>query len=106
MGNTREQLFQVCRSFHYDENTEMLHTYVTRIRQVAALLGYGKPQILEVFENKFPKRLYWVPFSIDDLRQKDTNKGEGRQTTGRPVNLNNSIYEVSNSHHTNKNSLI
>ena len=32
--------------------------YVSRIRQVAALIGYGEPQILEVSKNTFPKRLY------------------------------------------------
>ena len=57
------------RSFHYDENTETLHAYVTRIRQVAALLGYGEPQILEVFKNTLPNILYWIVFSVEDLRQ-------------------------------------
>ena len=51
MGNRQEQLFHAWRSFHYDENTEALDTYVTRIRMVAVLLGYGEPQILEVFKN-------------------------------------------------------
>ena len=50
IGNTGEQLFHAWRSFHYDENTETLDTYVTRIRQVAALLGYGEPHILDVFK--------------------------------------------------------
>ena len=68
IGHTREQLFHGWRSFHYDENTETLDTYVTRIRQVAALLGYGESQILEVFKNTLPNRLYWVLFPIDDLR--------------------------------------
>ena len=68
IGIKQEQLFHVWRSFHYDMNTETLDTYVTRIRQVAALLGYGKPQILEVFKNTLPNRLYWVLFPIDDLR--------------------------------------
>ena len=67
IGNTHEQLFHAWRSFYYDENTEMLGGYVTRLRQNAALLGYGEPQILEVFKNTLPKRLYWVP--IVDLRQ-------------------------------------
>ena len=49
IGNTREQLFYVWRSFHFDKNTEMLDAYVTHIRQVAELLGYGAPQALEVF---------------------------------------------------------
>ena len=68
IGNIREQLFHAWRSFHYGENTETLDTYVTWIRQLAALLGYGKPQILEVFKNTLPNRLYWVLFPIDDLR--------------------------------------
>ena len=40
-----------------------------RIRQVANLLGYGEPQILEVFKNTLPTKLYWVLFPIEDLRQ-------------------------------------
>ena len=38
------------------------------IRQVATLLGYGEHQVLKVFKNTLPMRLYWVLFSIDDLR--------------------------------------
>ena len=40
-----------------------------RIRQVATLLGYGGPQILEVFKNTLPTKLYWILFPIEDLRQ-------------------------------------
>ena len=39
------------------------------IRQVAALLGYDKPQVLEVFKNTLSSRLYWFLFPIEDLRQ-------------------------------------
>ena len=39
------------------------------IRQVATLLGYGEPQILEVFKNSLPTKLYWILFPIEDLRQ-------------------------------------
>ena len=28
IGNTREQLFHACKSFHFDENTETKDTYV------------------------------------------------------------------------------
>ena len=52
--NIGEQLFHVWRSFSFDENTITIDVYVTHIRQVAALLGYGKPQILEVFKNTLP----------------------------------------------------
>ena len=57
------------QSFHYDENTETLDSYVACIRQVTTLLGYGEPQILEVFKNTVPTKLYWVLFPIEDLRQ-------------------------------------
>ena len=36
---------------------------------MANLLGYGEPQILEVFKNTLPTKLYWVLFPIEDLRQ-------------------------------------
>ena len=69
IGNTREQLFHAWRSFHFDENTETLDSYVTCIRQVVTLLGYQEPQVFEVFMNTLPTRLYWVLFPIEDLRQ-------------------------------------
>ena len=56
------------RSFNFDENTETIDTYVTQIRQVATLLGYGESQILEVFKNTLPTKLYWILFPIEDLR--------------------------------------
>ena len=69
IGNTREQIFHAWRSFNFDENTESIHAHVTHIRQVAALLGYGEPQILEVFKNTLLTKLYWILFPIEDLRQ-------------------------------------
>ena len=42
---------------------------MTCIRQVVTLLGYEEPQILEVFKNTLPTKLYWILFSIEDLRQ-------------------------------------
>ena len=69
IGNTREQLFHAWRSFPFDENTETLDAYVTHIRQVAALLGYGRPHVLEVFKNTLPSRLYWVLFPVEGIRQ-------------------------------------
>ena len=57
IGNTREQLFHAWRSFSFDENTETIDAYVICIRQVAALLGYGEPQILEVFKNTLSKKI-------------------------------------------------
>ena len=69
IGNTREQLFHTQRSFHFNENAETMDTYVPCIRQVAIFLGYQEPQILEVFKNTLPTKLYWVLFQIMDLRQ-------------------------------------
>ena len=42
----------------FDENTETIDSYVIWLRQVANLLGYGEPQILEVFKNTLPTKLY------------------------------------------------
>ena len=47
----------------------MLDSYFTHIRQVTILLGYRKPQILEVFRSTLPTRLYWELFPVEDLRQ-------------------------------------
>ena len=69
LGNTHKQLFHAWRSFTFDENTETIDSYVIRIRQVATLLGYGELQILEVFKNTLPTKLYWILFPIEDLRQ-------------------------------------
>ena len=68
IGNTREQLFYVWRSFHFDEDTETIDAYIHHIRQVANLLGYQDPWVLEVFKNTLPSKLYWVLFPIEDLR--------------------------------------
>ena len=69
MGNTHEQPFHAWRSFTFDENAETIDSYVTCIRQVATLLGYGEPQILKVFKNTLPTKLYWILFPIGNLRQ-------------------------------------
>ena len=69
VGNTWEQLFHIWRSFSFDENTETIDSYVAQIRQVATLLGYEEPQILEVYKNTLPTKLYWIFFPIEDLRQ-------------------------------------
>ena len=50
------------------KNTETIDSYVTRIRQVAALLGYGEPQVFKVFKNTLPPKLLWILFPIEDLR--------------------------------------
>ena len=98
LGNMREQLFHAWGSFHYDDNIETPNTYVTRIRQVARLLGYGDPQVLEVFKNTVSNRLYWVIFPIDNLREVVemakgflTKEKIGRQLTGQSTTT---LYEI------------
>ena len=46
----------------------MIDAYVNCIRQVANLLGYEEPQVLEVFKNTIPNRLYQILYPIDNLR--------------------------------------
>ena len=79
--NTREQLFHVWRSFHYDENAEMIDAYVNRIKQVTVFLNHDEPQILEMFKKTLPSKLYWILFSIYfenccQCCKKSTDKGE------------------------------
>ena len=62
-------MFHAWRSFIFHENTETIDAYVTHIRQVAALLGYGELYILEMFKNTLPTKLYWILFPIEYLRQ-------------------------------------
>ena len=56
------------RSFQFDEGTDAIDGYIFKVKQVAALLDYGEPQILELFKNTLPSRLYCMLYHIDDLR--------------------------------------
>ena len=66
-GNTREQYFHVWRSFQFDEATDTIDCYIHKVKQVAALLDYGDLQILELFKNTLPSRLYYLLYHIDNL---------------------------------------
>ena len=65
--NTREQYFHVWRSFQFDEATDTIDGYIHKVKQVSALLDYGEPQILELFKNTLPSRLYYLLYQIDYL---------------------------------------
>ena len=54
IGYTPEQLFHAWRTFKFDENTDMIDSYILRMSQVAAMLNYGEMQILENFKNTLP----------------------------------------------------
>ena len=68
-GSSREQYFYMWRSFHYNENTDTLDSYILKIKQVASLLNYGEPEISELFKNTLPSKLYWILFPINNLRE-------------------------------------
>ena len=57
------------RSFQYDENADTIDSYILTIKQVASLLNYGEPEILELFKNTLPNKLYWILFPINNLRE-------------------------------------
>ena len=68
-GSTREQYFHAWRSFQFDENADTIDSYIHKVKQVAALLNYGEPQILELFKNTLPSRLYYMVYNINNLRE-------------------------------------
>ena len=68
-GNTQEQYFHAWRSFQFDGATDTIDGYIQKINQVGALLEYGDPQILELFKNTLPSRLYYMLYHIDNLRE-------------------------------------
>ena len=71
-GNTRD----AWRSFQFDEAPDTIDGYIQKVKQVAALLDYGEPQILELFKNTLPSRLYYMLYKIDNLRVVvETSKG-------------------------------
>ena len=66
-GNTIEQYFHIWRSFQFDETTDTIDGYTYKVKQVAALLDYSDPQILELFKNTLPSKLYYLLYHIDNL---------------------------------------
>ena len=68
LGNTSEQHFHQWRNFMFNENTDNIDSYVTKVSQCAAFLNYGELQILELLKNTLPSRLYPVFFPVDNLR--------------------------------------
>ena len=39
------------------------------VKQVLALLNYGELQILELFKNTLPSKLYYMVYHINNLRE-------------------------------------
>ena len=68
IGNTPKQLFHAWRTFKFDENTDMIDSYILRMSQVVAMLNYGEMQILENFKNTLLYRLYLTLINVNNLR--------------------------------------
>ena len=68
-NNTREQYLHAWRSFQFDESTDTFDSYLHKVKQVVALLNYGIPQILELFKNTLPSKLYYMVYHINNLRE-------------------------------------
>ena len=93
-GNTREQYFHIWRSFQFDEATDTIDGYIHKVKQVATLLDYGDPQILELFKNTLPSRLYYLLYHIDNpnatietAQQILTKEKIDKQKTGQSSNM-------------------
>ena len=68
IGNTPKQLFHAWRTFKFDENTDLIGSYVLRMSQVVAMLNYGEMQILKNFKNTLLYRLYLTLINVNNLR--------------------------------------
>ena len=68
IDNTPKQLFHAWRTFKFNENTDMIDSYVLRMSQVAAMLNYGEMQILENFKNTLPYQLYVTLINVNNVR--------------------------------------
>ena len=63
------EIHQTLQQHNITENSETLDSYITHKRQVAVLLGYGESQVLDVFKDTLPTRLYCIIFPTEALRQ-------------------------------------
>ena len=48
--------------------TDTIDAYIQEVKQVAALLNYGEPQTLELFNNTLLSRFYYMLYQINYLR--------------------------------------
>ena len=90
-GSTQEQYFHAWRSFPFGESTNTIDSYIHKVKWVAALLNYEEPQILQVFKNTLPSKLYYMMYHINNLREAIetakcmlTKEQIDKQKTGQP----------------------
>ena len=78
------------------------------MKQVVALLNYGEPQILELFKNTLPSKLYWILFSINNLRdavdaaKRVLMKGKSDRQLSGQSGTTTPFMKVGDVHHSNK----
>ena len=65
--------------FMHGGNTETIDSYVMQIRQVATFLGYGEPQVLEVFKKHTSNKI--VLDTIFNRRPKTSSRKAKRILT-------------------------
>ena len=68
LGNTPEQLFHAWRTFKFDENTDMIDSYVTKNES-----GYSNAKLwrnadFRNFKNTLPYQLYLTLINVNNLR--------------------------------------
>ena len=68
-GNNRDQYYQMWRNFHFDESVDDIDSYVTRVKQIAVLLNYGDPEMLELLRNTLQSRLYYLIYRENNLEE-------------------------------------
>ena len=53
-GRTREQYFHVWRSFHYDEKTDTINSYIGRVKQVTGFVKLWRTTNLRALRIPYP----------------------------------------------------
>ena len=78
LGDTREQLFHVWRSFNFDENTETIDSYVMQIRQVATLFRLWRATGIGGIQKQFSSKII---LDIVSNRRPKTSSGNSKKNT-------------------------
>ena len=97
LGNISRAILPPMEKFNFNETVNGIDSYVTRVSQWAAILNYGKPQLLELMKNTLPSRFYPILFPVDNLRDMITTEKrvmieKKKKTKDRPI-ICHSIYE-------------
>ena len=64
LGHTQEELFQKGRSIQFDENVDIIDSYILWLRQCIQMVWYNEVQVLELFKITLPTRYYIYLFKL------------------------------------------